>query len=230
MADFLVEEFSLFSFFRCVLCICIFAFFCVKAKAQEDNPHHNVGLTAALTSGDTWQLEASYHWLPVPYVGIGSGIGFWKQFSSACVPSGKYWKVNEDYQELSDLYFHPSILLISPTIIKKEDFSVHMTAETGLIMNIPYDKACIDICKDEYYIPYEQKYISNKRGNWCFYDIRVGIAIKIDPLMITVGYIFSNLDVFAMRRNMKYDNTLLGYFYPKAEKIHGSYVTISFAF
>ena len=40
MADFLVEEFSLFSFFRCVLCICIFAFFCVKAKAQEDNPHH----------------------------------------------------------------------------------------------------------------------------------------------------------------------------------------------
>lgn len=48
--------------------------------------------------------------------------------------------------------------------------------------------------------------------------------------MITVGYIFSNLDVFAMRRNMKYDNTLLGYFYPKAEKIHGSYVTISFAF
>jgi hypothetical protein len=47
MADFLVEKFSLFSFFRCVLCICIFAFFCVKAKAQEDNPHHNVILVFA---------------------------------------------------------------------------------------------------------------------------------------------------------------------------------------
>lgn len=228
MADFFMKE--EFSVLRYVLCVCISAFLGVKAKAQEDNARHKVSITAALTSGDTWQLEAAYHWMPVPYVGIGGGIGFWKQFSSSCVPSGKYWKVNEDYQYPSDLYFHPSILLVSPPVIRKEDFSIHVTAEGGLIMNVPYDKVCIDICKDEYYIPYEQKYISNNKGNWCFYDIKIGIATKIDPLTITVGYMFSNLDVYAMRRNMKYGNTSLGDFYPEAGKIHGGYVTISLAF
>lgn len=204
-----------------------------RADAQDKRDMrdmHSVGISAAITSSDTWQLEAAYHWFPIRYVGIGGGIGFWKQFSTDAIPQGKYWKVNEKYKLPSSLYFRPSLLFVSPTIIAGNDFSLRLFAEPGLMFGIPYDKACIDVCSDEFLIPYAYQYISSTKGNWCFFDSRIGISARIEPLNISIGYLFSTLDVYSMRRNMSYENIAFGSFYPEAKNVHGAYMTISFDF
>ena len=204
-----------------------------KSNAQDEavsRNMHSAGINAAITSSDTWQLEAAYHWFPIRYVGIGGGIGYWKQFCTDAVPQGKYWRVNEKYQLPSNLYFHPSLLFFSPTVVKGSDFAVRLFAEPGLMLGIPYDKVCIDVCSDEYLIPYAYKYVSSNKGNWCFFDARIGVSAKIEPLNISVGYIFSTLDVYAMRRNMAYENLAFSSFYPKAKDVHGVYMTVAFDF
>ncbi len=205
----------------------------VRSDAQDDSVSctvHSVGITGAITSSNTWQLEASYHWFPIRYVGIGGGIGFWKQYSTDAVPQGKYWKVNEGYQSPSDLYFRPSLVFISPSLVSGDDFSVRLFAEPGLMLNIPYENVYIDICSDEYLIPHAYQKISSNNGQWCFFDARIGVSAKIEPLSISIGYMFSTLDVYSMRRNMVYDNHSLGSFYPKAKNVHGVYMTVSFDF
>lgn len=50
-----------------------------KSNAQDEavsRNMHSAGVNAAITSSDTWQLEAAYHWFPIRYVGIGGGIGY----------------------------------------------------------------------------------------------------------------------------------------------------------
>lgn len=57
-------------------------------KGQDDAAwRHCLGLTGELTSSDTWQLEASYHWFPVRYAGIGVSLGMWEQYSYGGVPA-----------------------------------------------------------------------------------------------------------------------------------------------
>lgn len=204
-----------------------------RAGAQDKEASrnmHSVGISAAITSSDTWQLEAACHWFPIRYVGIGGGIGFWKQFSTDAVPQGKYWRVNGKYKLPSGLYFRPSLLFVSPAIVARSDFSVRLFAEPGLMLEIPYDKVCIDVCSDEYLIPYAYQYVSNNKGNWCFFDARIGVSARIEPLNISIGYLFSALDVYAMRRNMSYEKIAFDSFYPRAKNVHGACMAISFDF
>lgn len=204
-----------------------------KSNAQDDTTERNrnaVGINAAITSSYTWQLEAAYHWFPLRYIGIGGGIGFWKQFSTETVPQGKNWKVDENYQLPSNLYLHPSLIFVSPTVVSGDDYSISLFAEPGLILGIPYEKMCIDICSNDLHIPDTYQYISNNKGKWLFYDVRIGILARIEPINIALGYLFSTLDVYTMRRNMVYENHLLDDFYPKAKNIHGAYITISLEF
>lgn len=100
-----------------------------KSNAQDDTTERNrnaVGINAAITSSYTWQLEAAYHWFPLRYIGIGGGIGFWKQFSTETIPQGKNWKVDENYQLPSNLY------------LIRHWFSCHQLSYRGMIIQSAY--------------------------------------------------------------------------------------------
>lgn len=100
------------------LCILTYA---LATKAQNKNSveRNRVSVGGGLTSANIWQIEISYHYMVVPYVGIGSSLGKWKQFAIDGVPIGKGWRIAEEYKELSNIYLHPSLYLASPPTLVK---------------------------------------------------------------------------------------------------------------
>ena len=195
-------------------------------NTDDENLHHCLGATGELTSGTTWQLEASYHWFPIRYVGIGASVGFWKQIGNDYIPSAKGWRVREDSQNVMNGFVMPSLILQTPALVKTEDLSVGLMAEPGMMFNIPYDKVYIEYTNDKG-IPIADNKISYHDSSWLALNLRIGIYSKFDRISLTLGYVFTNLDVYAMRRNMQYDNVKLGDFYPKRKYHGGAFLRVS---
>lgn len=59
----------------------------LHAAAQE-KPRQEVSLLAGLIYDTTYELEASFHYLIHPCIGIGGGLGYYKQWEGYA-PSGE---------------------------------------------------------------------------------------------------------------------------------------------
>ena len=140
--------------------------------ADDENRRHCVGVTGELTSGTAWQLEGSYHWFPVKYVGVGASVGLWKQIGGD-TPAANGWSVREDSQNAMSLFVMPSLLFQTPTLVKTEEVKVGLVAEPGLMLNVPYDKVYIEQTHGTG-LPFEYDKVSSHKGAWPAFNLRVG--------------------------------------------------------
>lgn len=199
-------------------------------KTEEDVfKHHSVGITGGLASGTIWQLEGTYHWFPCKYIGLGASIGMWKQIGTDYVPATQEWRVAEDSRNMSNGYVMPSVVLVSPTIFKTEDVNIGVMVEPGFMMNIGYNKAEIELTYGSG-IPQAYEKVSCNNGRWYAFNLRIGVFVEIKPLTFSLGYVYSNLDIYAMRRNMIYRNTKFDDFYPRKKSIDGMYLKAAYSF
>lgn len=191
--------------------------------------HHGVGVTGELTSSDTWQLEASYHWFPVKYVGVGASVGLWRQIGYDGAPSANEWRTDEGDRSLMNGFFMPSLLLRTPAIIRTEVVDIGLMAEPGFMMNVPYSR--VDIEETDgvgYTTGYD--HVSCNRGRWYAFSLRTGVYASFDQIHLSAGYVYSDLDIYGMRRDMVYRGTRFDDFYPKRKRIGGAFLRISYSF
>jgi hypothetical protein len=216
-----------------IILMCI-TFGCSVANAEsidsdEKESNVRISVTGEINSSDTWRLDAGCHWFPVQYVGIGGSLGMWKQYYSDHAPQGKYWIEDRDYRKPNNFFIQPSVILLSPSIFKKpdDDIDIRLYGEVGAMINIPYQKTVIEICQNEYYIPIDYAEVSSNKGEYMFFDGKIGLSLRSDRVSITAGYAYSTLDVYAQRRQMKYDNQVFAPFYPKRKATHGAFLSLS---
>lgn len=216
-----------------VVLVCMVGLGYTTAKAGTTDSDDTIGeskvrlsVTGELNSADAWRLETGCHWFPVSYVGLGGSLGLWKQYSSTWVPNGQFWCIDEDSKRTQNLFVQPSVVLFSPDIFRKSDYAIRLYGELGAMINIPYDKACIDIFQNEYRIPESYEYISSNKGEWCFFDSKIGLSLRVEYVAITIGYSYSTLDVYAQRRTMRYNNEGFARFYPRNKGTHGAFLSI----
>ncbi len=191
---------------------------------DESHRHHRIGVTGEIKSNVIWQLEASYHWFPFRFIGIGASVGFWKEIGGDR-PGSDHWRVDEKSENAMDLFLMPSIVIQTPALIKTEDVRIGLMAEPGLMMNVPYDKVYIE--ETNMGIPVAYSKVSYNKGKWFAFSFRVGAYASFDNVSITLGYVHSDLDIYAMRRNMQYRNVRFNDFYPKPKNCGGMYISIS---
>lgn len=204
----------------------------IAAKNYNDEDgspsHHLASAYAELFSVDVWKLEASYHWFPIKYIGIGGALGVWKQYIENGVPSTQNWCVDDKSTKMNNGYFMPSLFLKSPSLIKSESVQLGLMNETGFIMNIPYKKVEIGRFTDKGYIVYDK--VSCNKGKWSAINIRMGVYLNCNAISISLGYVFSNLDIYGMHRNMQYQGTKFNQFYPKHKNTGGAFLMIGYCF
>lgn len=192
-------------------------------------PRHVAGLTGSLTSGDTWQLEASYHWFPMKYVGIGGSAGLWKQIGYDYEWAAHDWYIEDDCKSLMNGFIMPSVILRSPVIVKTSEIDFGLMAEPGLMLNIPYESVTVTNT-DAHGIPMTKSEVSNHNGRWVAFNLRLGIYAHINEIGINLGYMYSTLDVYGMVRNMEYHGTRFDGFCPKHKNIGGAFLKVSYNF
>ena len=169
--------------------------------------HHSIGITGEITSNPTWQLETSYHWSPFRYIGIGASVGIWKEIGGDKIPATNGWRASEDSKSVMNGFFMPSLLLRTPAFIKTEDINIGFMAESGVMTNVPYDRVYIEKT-NEIGISVADTKISYNKGTWFAFNFRAGVYASFDNVNISLGYVCSDLDIYAMRRNMQYGNVM----------------------
>ncbi len=203
----------------------------IHVNAQNDyNEERNiVAISGALTSCYTWQLEVSYHYKVCSYIRIGASMGMWKQYVADGYPTGKGWRVSDDDEEVENFYIRPSLQLVSPPIIHFSEGNLAFLLEPGCMMNIPYNKVNIAVL-NEYGMITNYKKISSNKGRWYAFDYKIGFSLDLGSAGISGGYMYSNLDIFAMNRRMKYNGKAFDEFYPRPQKIHGGFLSLYYYF
>lgn len=101
--------------------------------------------------------------------------------------------------------------------------------EPGLMMNITYRQVGINLT-DEHGVPYTDTWVGTGKGTWCATDAKAGLCLTEGNAVFRLGYLFSTLDVYGMRRNMVYDNRRFDEFYPKRKCVHGGMLAVSCLF
>ena len=200
----------------------------ICAKDLEDKTLHRLGFNGALTSSDTWQLEFSYHYMLFNNcVGIGGSVGSWKVYYEDGWASGSNWNIDDDDNKPSNFYLRPSVLLKTPAW-KYRACAWSIFAEPGVMLNIPYQRVCIERTQNWPCIDYE--YISTNKGQWLALDLRIGVSLDVGPCGISAGYMMSNLDVYSQYRHLSYNGISFEKFYPKKLFMQGAYISCSYNF
>lgn len=196
-------------------------------RATEDDPmgRHRFGFNGALTSSDTWQLETEYHYMLNPYVGLGGSLGVWKQYYYDGLPDGRDWELDDDDRYLSNLYLRPSVLLVSPALFRIKDAKVHLMAEPGIMMNVPYQ--CVGINIYENGIETDYKSPSSSRGQWCAVDCRAGVTVKVGPANFSAGYMISNFSIYSIAGNIEFRGEKFSRFYPNKRYLQGAFLSVT---
>ena len=184
-----------------------------------------VALTGVLTADETWQGEISYHQMFNPYVGLGAGLGMWRERDPKAVPSDKGWRVHKDDERIRGFYLHPSLILITPAILKVGPIGLGIMGEGGAKIGLPYDRVTLSLNGGQ-----QTKDVSTTKGQCISVDGRLAVYARLSVLSVSLGYQFSNLDVYAHRRRQQYGNTSFGKFYPGAEAQHGAFASVALTF
>ncbi len=211
---------------RKILCIAICCSLSFTAIA-EDKMHHRVGFNGALTSSDSWQLEFSYHYMFNNCVGLGGSVGSWKVWYEDGWASGSNWNIDDDDNKPSNFYLRPSVLLKTPAW-KYSACAWSIFAEPGVMLNIPYQRVCIEKTPNRPDTDYD--YISTNKGQWLALDLRIGVSLDVGPCGISAGYMMSNLDVYSQYRHLSYNRISFEKFYPKKPFMQGVFMSCSYNF
>lgn len=209
-----------------ILMLFLFPLTVSSGGKEDDFGRHCLGMSGALTSSDTWQVDLSYHFMLTRNIGVGAALGSWKQYFIDGFPSGPGWEIDSEDEKISNFYLRPSVLLVSPRLFSLGLWNFALRAEPGVMMNVPYQGVCIDILEDYHTVDY--KHISTSRGQWCAFECKAGIEANFMYGTISAGYMFSTLDIYGISRNLHYNGVSFGDFYPKAGVIHGAYLSLSF--
>ena len=220
--------------FRSITCVLILLLtFSMRIKAYETESSANtdgrnrVSVSATLTSSDSYSLEAAYHYMFCPYVGIGGGFGYWRVLYVEGWASGKHWNIASDSEEPDNIYLRPSLVVKSPAIrYRATRWSLY--AEAGAMLNLPYKR--VDIVNNRYWPVTEYDSTHTNKGQWFATDIRIGINADIGPCGISAGYMYSNLDVYSKYRHLSYHGVSFSRFYESKSFMQGAYLALSFQF
>lgn len=214
--------------FLCTLFI-LWASLCTSAQSPSSEPKNKVALNGELLSGDTWQIDASYHYFVCPYIGFGGSIGMWKQYVVNGIPSGRGWTVDKDHENVENFFIHPSVCLVSPCIVKIKESHFNLFCEPGIMMNIPYANVLVELSNDRGSTVGYKK-VSTNKGKWRAFDYKIGLSFISDQFGCSIGYVHSNLDIFGMRRNMVFNGNRFDEYYPQRKNPHGCFISLFYLF
>ncbi|MCM1449950.1 MAG: hypothetical protein NC082_06380 [Clostridiales bacterium] len=198
-----------------------------KQDENFDFSHNRFSVSGLLTSSDSYQVEAAYHYMFNRYVGVGGALGYWAVWYENGWASEKDWEIESDDNKPYNVYLRPSLVLKSPAI-KIKSTNVGLFAEPGIMLNVPYTR--VYIRQYTRWPDYDLKRISTPGGQWLAMDLRLGIYINMGQIGFSAGYMMSDYDVYSNFRHLSYKGNSFSKYYPKKSFMQGAYLTISYYF
>ena len=231
------------------------SFLSANAQISSESSRGQASLSIGVATNLSVNAEISGHYMFLPYIGIGGGIGITGQYDYNKVPFGEissnestraFWGLDKEQRKVVRPYLRPSLLLRTPTLIrfgKERDFELKLQVEPGLQLTIPYARARInyawypaqggyypDMSEDFADIPFQTEGYSSRKGDWCFWNLKNSITVTKDNVYFYLGYSISNFDLYSIRRNIVVEGVSFHKFYPETKYTHCVFAGIGFVF
>lgn len=222
-----------------LIVVLLLFFTTVSLSAQDKDPKMEATLLGGLNSNDAWEVEAAFTYYFLPYLGGTLGIGFTEQYSeegySGIVQhdSKLKWHINDDDIEVFKLLLRPAIRLSTPAFQfgRDKDLGLRFHVEPGLQMAVPAnEKLSIDYRLDDSYQLVKIESVSNKGGDWLFWNVRGFFSLDLDEFSISAGYSLSNFDIYSGRRQIVIENKRLNDLLPSRKLTHTGFIALSYRF
>lgn len=203
--------------------------------AQLKKEKSQIGLIVGINTNEAYELEVSYHYMLFPYLGIGSSIGFFNQWYNEYLPYGKAvggfnsWVLSDSDKKIGKLYLRPSILLATPALLNIGACKISLLTESGVQLLFPHTGVYIDYINSNNNDT-KSIYKSTNRGQWCFWNFKGFVNLKIQETSFAFGYGISNLDIYDSRRHIYVDGQYLKSFYPEKKLTHSFCIMFNYSF
>lgn len=217
---------------------CIFAMMMplsiLATNIDDGNSSGNRFAIEAASSVDinTWRLEMAYHYMIQKFCGIGVSFGTMEEYTgNNNIPNGKGWRIDDNSRKVSHIYICPSVHLTMPGIVKIFNSKIGLFAEPGLRLFIPFSMVMIEKYHKSggYIIGYDL--VKSCSGKWAYMNIKFGVSVHtIHGICFSLGYNYSQMDVYYLRRNMNYKSENFNKFYPPEKSIKELTISVSCTF
>lgn len=205
----------------------------ISAKAEEIYKNE-VGVSVGLDTNDAYELEASYRYFLTQNVAIGAGVGFYQQYFCDEVPSGDLndgkwtsWRMADDDVKIKKFFLEPTVTLRTPALLIIGKARLCLEGEAGLKMQIPTDMVSVDYYNSQTNDAKSSvKFIG--RGRWCFWETKALFRLGFPKISLSLGYAFSNLDIYTNYRRMTVEHVSFASFYPKKKQTQTFFLKLSF--
>lgn len=213
--------------------VLLFLHCCSYAQSPMDKSR--IALTAGLNTNIAYDLELSYHYMLLPFFGVGGGIGYFNQWYNEYFPYGETngrwnsWVLSESDEKIGKVYLRPSVLFSTPALLKPGKYKISLQGESGVQLLIPYAGVYIDYVNLN---TYDSKsiYKSTSKGKWVFWNFKGGVSLRAHDSALLLGYGISNLDIYSSRRFINVENVSLSDFYPRKKITHSLFVSLIHSF
>ena len=157
--------------------------------AQEPEPRHRLSVGASISTDDTYDYSAGYHYMICGYAGVGARVGAWSFFPD----DGIIGETAEERDRRENLFFQPSVLLVSPSLFSIKNCTFHIECEPSLMISMRQD-VWAPSGADGRYTEYSTDCLS--------WHCDIGLSVRYRNLDFHAGYSMSNLDI-----NREYDGS-----------------------
>jgi hypothetical protein len=200
--------------FFCVLLLIVFTNANAQESIEDDFLPNSHELSIAWDfKGDIIVRQIAYNYMFNQYVGIGCGLGVWRESEAGSVFSQDFW---EEDKGLGRLFIMPKVGLSSPSFVKTKKVKINAFVENGIMLNRKFTRTIVawnNEGTDKRDLTFKSKAAS--------YNMMLGIDLEMsDNGGFCIGYSFSTLDYSKKFDYYNIENTLY------SENLHGVFLCV----
>ncbi len=200
--------------FCCVLLLIVFANVNAQESIEDDFLPNSHELSIEWDfKGDIIVRQIDYNYLLNQYVGIGCGLGIWRESEAGSVFSQDFW---EEDKGLGRLFLMPKVELSSPSFVKTKKVKINAFVENGIMLNRKFTRTIVawnNEGTDKRDLTFKSKAAS--------YNMMLGFDLEMsDNGGFCIGYSFSTLDYSKKFDYYNTENTL------STENLHGVFLCV----
>lgn len=200
--------------FFCVLLLIVFTNVNAQESIEDDFLPNSHELSIVWDfKGDIIVRQIDYNYLLNQYVGIGCGLGVWRESEAGSVFSQDFW---EEDSGLGRLFIMPKVELSTPNFVKTKKVKINAFVENGIMLNRKFKRtiaAWNNEGTDKRDLTFTSKAVS--------YNMMLGIDLEMsDNGGLCIGYSFSTLDYSKKFDYYNIENTLY------SENLHGVFLGV----
>ncbi|MBO4772234.1 MAG: hypothetical protein J5595_06825 [Bacteroidales bacterium] len=201
----------------CMLALLMMTVVNVNAQDSEDEflPNsHELSIEWDF-KGDIIVRQIAYNYSVLNgYLGIGCGLGVWRETEAGSVFSQEFW---EEDSGLGRLFILPKLKISTPFFVKKDKIKIKSFVENGLMLNRKFTRTIVAWNNDwteSRNITFTSRAIS--------YNMTLGVYMELsDRGGISVGYSYSTLEYSKKADYYNINNPLT------SDNLHGIFLSVN---